>query len=213
MSAMRFWGGLSLVTVALFPALGSAATATSPTCQPSGAHHRVLVTRPAVVILYDPTTYGYPDQLCDRVTGRRIELQQHVSWLTGHPDYVAPHSLVVSGTRVAYAFDDNEGTSGYSGIEVADAKTRAQQFPVFNGGGHYTRFRRLVLARSGGLAWSEQGKIAYVRICPAACIANDDRSAVRTIAQGRNLDPQSLHGVRGGISWREAGKWHYFRFA
>jgi hypothetical protein len=170
-----------------------------------------------VVLLHDPTSYGSRDQACDRATGRRTALDFPLSVLVGggQPDHVAAHSLVIVGHRIAYAWDDNDGLSGYSGVSVANARSGAQRYPAFVTGGHYTRFRRLVLTRTGSLAWSEKGKVGYVKTCTAKCMVSNTGIAkrTRTIAQGRTVDPESLRGISRGISWREAGRVRRVAFA
>jgi len=193
----------------LAPSSASAATRCAP-----GPHREIVVARPSVVVIHDTTNDGHPDQLCDKTTGRRTDLDFPVAVLggDGEPDHVARHSLVVVGSRVAYAFDDNDGTSGFSGIALADARTGAKRLPAFQKGGHYSRFPRIVLTRRGSLAWSEHGKVGYVKTCSRTCLAADRRQST-TLAKGSSVEWDSLRGVRGGISWRQGGRPRYASFS
>lgn len=165
-------------------------------------------------MIHDTTNYGNPDQLCDKTTGRRTGLDFPVTVFGGGgtPDHVARHSLVVVGSRIAYAFDDNDGTGGFSGVAVADARTGEERLPAFQNGGHYSRFSRIVLTRRGSVAWSEHGTIGYIKMCNRKCV-DDGRRHSTTVAEGARVEWDSLRGVRGGISWREAGHTRYASFS
>jgi hypothetical protein len=189
------------------------ASVSAATCAP-GPHRETVVARPSVVVIHDTTTHGNPDQLCDKATGRRTDLDFPVTVFGGGgtPDHVARHSLVVVGSRIAYAFDDNDGTSGFSGIAVADARTGEKRLPAFQNGGHYSRFSRIVLTRRGSVAWSEHGQIGYIKTCDRRCVESDRRQST-TLAKGARVAWDTLRGVRSGIAWRQAGRTRYARFS
>src|SRR3954447_15773883 len=69
MHAKRFlW--LGAYAGCLLPPRGAGGAAA---CAP-GPHREVVVTRPRVVVIHDTRSYGSPDQLCDKTTGRRTDL-------------------------------------------------------------------------------------------------------------------------------------------
>src|SRR3954447_9951255 len=98
MHAKRFlW--LGAYAGCLLPPRGAGGAAA---CAP-GPHREVVVTRPRVVVIHDTRSYGSPDQLCDKTTGRRTDLDFPVTVFGGGgtADHVARHSLVVVGSRIA----------------------------------------------------------------------------------------------------------------
>lgn len=150
--------------------------------------------------------------------GAAVEISYACYVPTQRPTYllddpaVIPPSVRISGEYAAFIWGSPEGADDYSdGIDLVNARTGRVSTVTIYDTGTENRFKGLVLKHTGALAWSERRRI-YV--CRAACVgARRDvvRAGTRLVAHGPAVDARSLMPIRGGIRWRERGRWRTAR--
>ena len=180
---LALFGTLSLVALAPFPAAGR----TASSCAAGGSQTeransvaRIYVDRDNLLIACSKRT-GHREQLGDLYSD-----QFHLLRLRGH--------------YLAFAAEmclDAAGEEGCSyGVQLVDVRSGRT---LFAGAGDGDA-RRVIVTRSGGLAWSEDEGDA------TGAVYRRDGARQRRLDRADGLDPLSLRLEGSTLSWSSAGK-------
>lgn len=184
--------GIAIVVAAC---LTAAPAARADDCKPEKGYV-VAAQNDRVVVTVPKDTVG--SEVCYRATGRRTS-----------PTFDPGEVLRVSGRFVAFSWGYIEGESAdaWRGILLIDARKGKQSFVQFedyqsDGSEHY---RDMVLKPTGVLAWTEPKR---VMACPRDCMHDGPGDPpVVVLARGRDIAQHSLERTRGGVKWRQGGRW------
>jgi hypothetical protein len=149
---------------------------------------------------------------CTLAAGKTVLLGTTAIDLTGAHLMIDPHTLALSGSRVAYSL--TEGGTDFNQVYVAlrnlangKLERRPNASPGPLGPENFSKVTRVVLTNAGAFAWLSTGSsITGERAREVAAV--DSSGKARTLDTAADIDPRSLvlHGHR--LSWTDGGVRH-----
>jgi hypothetical protein len=208
----------AMALLALAPAAGGA----RPKCATKKGY--VLVTRSPRLALFTSTGDYFDTRVCSYRTGKR-------HWVPEDPLLYSDNgrrlqnTAAARGRYAAFIWEASEGPDDfYDGIGLVDESGQYATITISKSLSR--RHRRFVLKASGAIAWSEKTKlgprgvddptttnrpIPRVFACLRRCLKYDAIPPRVQLASGRDINLNSLRGIRGGVEWRQGNRWRRAR--
>jgi hypothetical protein len=203
------------------PSSGGATTLATETCTPPASTTLAHDTQARVYSLPatsegQQTSAAEPKSVnvfgCTLAAGKTVLLGSTATDLTGAHLMIDPHTLALSGSRVAYCLteggiDSNQVYVALRNLATGKLERRPNASPGPLGPESFSKVSRVVLNRAGAFAWISTGSsITGERAREVAAV--DSSRKARTFDTAANIDPRSLalHGHR--LSWTDGGVRH-----
>ncbi|TML62686.1 MAG: hypothetical protein E6G22_07690 [Actinobacteria bacterium] len=185
--------------------------------RPSSTRKRyVSVVKSRRISVYQVANNDYAwNFVCHIPTRTRTPLLEEPIWVFP-PDtgYVPKHTVVFARDWVAFSWTDSDAEREYFGVDVVDARHGREgmvDFYSLQTDPGFHRINRIVLRKTGVLAWSTRHRILR---CRERCRDRALKGSLvrpKLLASGPKVVGRSLRGTKHGITWLEGRRRHFAR--